>query len=72
MEEVESEVNERLEDKDVVAVSVVAEVETTESVEDVVDSSDADIGSADDIAVAVAVSDDEAVVVPASVIVTPA
>lgn len=70
MEEAESEVNERPEVEDVVAVSV-AEVETTESVEDMVDSADADTGSADDIAVAVVVSDDEAVVVPASVIVTP-
>lgn len=75
VEEAESEVRvkERPEGKDVVVVAEsVAEVETTESVvEEMVVSADAEIGSADDIAVSVADSDDEAmaVVVPASVIV---
>lgn len=71
VEEADSEVNERPEVKDVVVAESVADVETTESVEDMVDSADADTGSADDIAVSVEDSDDEAVVVPASVIVTP-
>lgn len=70
VEEAESEVNERPEDKDVVAESV-ADVETTESVEDVVDSADAETGSADEMAVSVADSDDKVVVVPASVMVAP-
>lgn len=70
VEEAESEVNGRPEDKDAVAESV-ADVKTSESVEDVVDSANTDTGSADEMAVSVADSDDKVVVVPASVMVAP-
>lgn len=61
-----SEVKERAEDMDVTAAESVADVESVEYTEE------ADTGSTEDMAVGVADSEDDAVVVPASVIVAPA
>lgn len=71
VEEGDSEVNARSEGNGVVAESVAGVVGTTESVADVVDSAGTETGSADEMAVGVADSDDKVVVVPASVMVAP-